>query len=194
MTNRNFVLLLMIFGFYVAAFNVYVTLISDYITPFGYSESDAGNLGVVTIVAGVVSALTLGALMDRFSQHDLALKCASATATLGLLVFYFGTLPNRLAILYIGAILIGTGGFPMESLSLELGVESTWPIAEGTSSGLLWTSAQVWGIIFLFLADLLREPDGSLRNALIFSTCIAGASSLLSLFFINERRRQSLEK
>ena len=34
----NYVLLLIIFGFYVGIFNVYVTLISDYIVPLGFTE------------------------------------------------------------------------------------------------------------------------------------------------------------
>jgi FLVCR family MFS transporter 7 len=36
--NRNFIILLFVFGFYVGTFNVYITLISDYVVANGYSE------------------------------------------------------------------------------------------------------------------------------------------------------------
>jgi hypothetical protein len=36
--NRNYLVLWVVFGFLIGCFNTYVTLISDYITPFGYSE------------------------------------------------------------------------------------------------------------------------------------------------------------
>jgi FLVCR family MFS transporter 7 len=130
--------------------------------------------------------------MDRFPHHAIAWRVGVFVALIGFLLFFLGTFPGRDALLYSGAAIIGLGGFPIEALSLEMGVESTWPVAEGTSAGLLWTSAQGFGVIFLFASDAFRHSYGDLTYALIFNIVVTAVAFLASLFYVSENRRRAV--
>ncbi|KAJ1341820.1 hypothetical protein BSLG_003593 [Batrachochytrium salamandrivorans] len=58
--NRAYVVLWIIFSGFLGIFNTYITLISEYVVPFGYSQDQAGNLGVATISIGLASAAAFG--------------------------------------------------------------------------------------------------------------------------------------
>ncbi|KAI9339090.1 hypothetical protein BDR26DRAFT_862610 [Obelidium mucronatum] len=60
LTNSQFILMFIIFGVIIGAFECYVTLISDYVVPYGYTEADAGWLGITTIACGTVASILLG--------------------------------------------------------------------------------------------------------------------------------------
>ena len=193
-TNTHYILLLFIFGIYVAVFDVYVTLLSDYITPHGYSEQDAGNIGLTTVLSGVASTFLVSYMMDKYPYHGTALKISIGVATLGSILFLMGCQPGRLGFLFAGASCIGFGGFPIEAISLELGVESSFPVSEGTSAGLLWISAQVFGAIFLFISDAFRSRDESMHTSIIFMCCCLGVACIISLFFVNEGKRKRIDR
>jgi hypothetical protein len=59
-------------------------------------------------------------------------------------------------------------------VALELGVECTYPIAEGTSAGFLWTAGNVWGVILVTVMDALRTDDGDMSHSMYFM-CALGA-------------------
>ncbi|KAJ3101732.1 Major facilitator super domain-containing protein 7 [Phlyctochytrium planicorne] len=193
-SNRWFWVIFGVFGLLIGAFNVYITLISDYVTPQGYSENDAGLLGLVTIVVGIVSAGIVGPILDRTQSHRTVFRVLPACCFLGVVLFFFGAgFPDRLPLLYVSSVLIGLGGFPVLALSLELGVECTYPVAEGTSSGLLWTGVQAWGIIGLIISNACRNVDGTMRSALGVTLAMVGISMLIAPFYNAISRRMAIE-
>ncbi|RKO84901.1 major facilitator superfamily domain-containing protein, partial [Blyttiomyces helicus] len=192
--NRSYIILFVVFGFMIGIFNTFVTLINDYVTPYGYTDNDAGNVGVALIASGIISAGIVGPIMDRTLAHQLALKICTLLGTAGLVVFTFGCDPNRIGTVFAGAILMGAGGFPLLAVCLELGVECSWPIAEGTTAGGLWFSANFFGIIFLLISNLLRNPDSTLRRGLIFVACMAATAFCASLFYSTPNHRANHDR
>ncbi|KAJ3214466.1 hypothetical protein HDU67_001651 [Dinochytrium kinnereticum] len=193
-SNKWYWLIWIVFGLLVGAFNVYVTLISDYVTPQGYSESDAGNLGLTSIAVGIVSAAIVGPILDRTRSHRTVFRLLPVFGGLGVILFFLGAgWSNRLALLFAGAAMIGCSGFPVMPLSLELGVECTYPVAEGISSGLLWTSGQFWGIIGLLVSNALRGSDASMRSSLGVLMAMVGIPIILAPFYNATSRRMALE-
>ncbi|KAJ3125571.1 hypothetical protein HK101_005908, partial [Irineochytrium annulatum] len=193
-TNAQYLILLLVFSLLIGGFNTFVTLISDYVTPAGYTEDDAGNLGIVAIVLGIVSAGILGPLLDRYGAHKIVLKVLPFIAVGGCVLFYFGLGANNLqAPLYAGAVLFGLGGFPIMPLCLELAVEATYPVGEGLSSGLLWTGTQIMGVILLVVSNALREPDGGLRKGVALQVGVFVLCALTALAYTARNRRRDME-
>ncbi|ORY27617.1 hypothetical protein BCR33DRAFT_858443 [Rhizoclosmatium globosum] len=153
------------------------TFISNYVTPYGFSEEDAGNFGVALVLSGIVAAVLVGLLCDKTKSHQVAVKVFT-----GWLV-------------YFGAGLIGVGGLPVMSLCMELGAECTWPVAEGTSTGILMTISQMFTIIVIFVTNSLTEPvTGKLWKALFIGITLAGISVVGSIFYQTENKRILLER
>ncbi|KAJ3271989.1 Major facilitator super domain-containing protein 7 [Terramyces sp. JEL0728] len=187
-STRQFVYLFVILTAMLGMFNAYITLISNYVTPFGYSESDAGNLGVVTIVVGIVSAAVIGPYLDFSKNHAMVLKICCFVTTAGSILCFIGCQPDSLYLWYIGSVLFGLGGFPIVPMVLELGVEVTFPIDEGTSAGFLLLGGNAGGIFFLFVSNALSF-DGNLKYGVLLLVIGAGIAAVTSLFFKNENRR-----
>lgn len=114
--NVQFLILMIIFSFYYGTFNVYSTLLSDYVYPEGYSEADAGRLGMVSIIVGVLGTLIIGQIADRKQAHELLLKILVILNTIAALLFYLGCTPNSYWLLMISSILSGVSGAPIISL------------------------------------------------------------------------------
>ncbi|KAI8850462.1 major facilitator superfamily domain-containing protein [Chytridium lagenaria] len=192
--NRSFWIVWIVFGMLIGAFNVYVTLISDYVTPQGYTESDAGNVGLASIAAGLVSAAIVGPVLDRTRSHRTVFRYLPILGAIGVVLFFLGAgWSDRLGVLFAGAILIGASGFPVMPLSLELGVECTFPVAEGTSSGMLWTSGQAWGIVGLLVSNAVRGQDASMRSSIGVLIGMLGVAVLVAPFYYARSRRMAID-
>ncbi|KAI8832207.1 major facilitator superfamily domain-containing protein, partial [Chytriomyces cf. hyalinus JEL632] len=85
--NPQFLLIFLSYGLTIGALDSYFTLISDYVTPYGYTEADAGGLGNITILFGTVSSLILGPILDRTKAHRRVLKVLPIISLLGSIGF-----------------------------------------------------------------------------------------------------------
>ncbi|KAJ3413867.1 Major facilitator super domain-containing protein 7 [Chytridiales sp. JEL 0842] len=194
--TRAFFVLLGVFGIVIGAFNTYVTLISDYLVPSGYTEDDAGLAGILTVVVGIVSAAFSGPIVDRLRIQRLCrvLKVYTCITAVGTIIFFLGTYPNRHALLFTGASIIGLGGFPLMPICLELGVECTYPVAEGTSAGLLWMAAQLGGVVIVAVSNALRDKSGgNLQVGLYMLVGIMMVPCGLVFFYNSVNRRKLME-
>ncbi|KAJ3098002.1 Major facilitator super domain-containing protein 7 [Phlyctochytrium bullatum] len=192
--NGAFWVVWVVFGLLIGAFNVFVTLIADYVTPQGYSESDAGNVGLVSIVVGLVAAGVVGPILDRTKAHRTVFRFLPMATAFGGILFFLGAgWSGRLILLYVAAVFIGIGGFPMMPLSLELGVECTYPVAEGTSAGLLWTAGQVFGTVGILVSNGLRAADPSMRPATGLLLLMLVGAMAVAPFYAARSRRMALE-
>lgn len=59
-SNRDYVILFIAFSIGVGFFNSLMTLLNQIVSPFGYSNDDAGTFGAVFIVAGLIGAGIIG--------------------------------------------------------------------------------------------------------------------------------------
>ncbi|TPX48358.1 hypothetical protein SeMB42_g03034 [Synchytrium endobioticum] len=193
-TNIQFWVLMAVFGLVVGMFNTLVTYISDLATPYGFTNDEAGTIGVLAIVSGLVAAGIIGFILDRTKGHKLAMKCHSFVAMIGMIFFTLALHFQSAALVYIGAILIGGGGFPLIPIILELGVECTYPVDEGTSSGVLWTISNLAGVLFVIGADKLRAPDGKMFDSAVMLSIIGGLAFVFTWFYTAQSKRVTLEK
>ncbi|KAI9338524.1 major facilitator superfamily domain-containing protein, partial [Obelidium mucronatum] len=192
--NPQFIVIVAAYGMTAGSLDTYFTLISDYVTPFGYSEADSGIIGIITIISGVISSLLLGAILDRTKLHRLFLKLLTVVSFLGSLGFYFSaSFTDRRVLLFASAAVTGIGGFALAPIALELGVECTYPVGEGTSAGLIQTAGQFFGVVVLLVSNALRASDGSLSDAMIWRIGVCGVVMLIVPLYTANNRRIDLE-
>ena len=163
--ERDFVLLLLIFFVGLGAFNAITTWIEEVLNPRGFSITQAGNAGGVMIFGGILGALVIPLLSDRYRRRVPFLILAVLGATLGLIgVTYARTYPLLLIASFIfGFFLLSAG-----PIGFQYGAEITYPAPEGTSNGLLLLMGQISGIIFILGMDAFKAPDtGSMTMPLL---------------------------
>jgi cyanate permease len=162
--KKDFVLLMIVFFGGLGTFNGVSTWIEDIVGPKGFSITQAGITGGLMIVAGIVGAVIMPMLSDRYRKRTPFLVLAIGGATLGLVGVTFATSYWLLLVsaLALGFFLLGAG-----PIGFQYGVEVAYPAPEGTSNGLLLLMGQISGIIFIFGMDSLKSPEtGSMTLSL----------------------------
>ena len=163
--QRDFLFLLMIFFVGLGAFNAITTWIEEVLSPRGFSSTQAGNAGGAMIFGGILGALLIPLLSDRYRKRVPFLLIAIVGATVGLIgVTFAGAYP----LLLIASFLFGFFLLSAGPVGFQYGAEITYPAPEGTSNGLLLLMGQISGIIFILAMDAFKAPDtGSMTLPLV---------------------------
>ncbi len=163
--NKTFLLLMLVFFIGLGAFNAVTTWIEDIVRPRGFSSDQAGIIGGLMIVGGILGALVLPGLSDHFRRRTPFFLIALFGASLGLAgITYVSSYGLLLAASFVfGFFLLSAG-----PIGFQYGAEVTYPTPEGTSNGMLLLMGQISGIIFIFGMDSLKSPaTGSMAFPLL---------------------------
>ena len=156
--RRDFILLMVIFFVGLGVFNGVTTWIEDIVRPRGFSTTQAGIIGGLMVVGGVVGALVLPSLSDRYRKRTPFMVLALVGATLGL--GGIAVAPSY-GLLLTSAFVMGFFLLSAGPIGFQYGAEITYPAPEGTSNGLLLLMGQISGIVIIFGMDAFRSPATS---------------------------------
>jgi MFS family permease len=165
MRMRDFLLLLVIFFIGLGVFNSVTTWIEDILRPRGFSILQAGVIGGLMVVGGILGALVLPLLSDRYRRRVPFIIISLAAATLGLVGIAF---MENYTLLLLSAFVMGFFLLSAGPIGFQYGAEITYPAPEGTSNGMLLMMGQISGIIFILGMDSFKNPDtGSMTASLL---------------------------
>eukprot|EP00073_Rattus_norvegicus_P052140 XP_017454524.1 PREDICTED: feline leukemia virus subgroup C receptor-related protein 1 isoform X1 [Rattus norvegicus] len=147
--NVPFVLLLISYGIMTGAFYSVSTLLNQIIlTHYEGEEVNAGRIGLTLVVAGMVGSILCGLWLDYTKTYKQTTLIVYILSFVGMVIFTFTLKLGYIIVVFFTGGILGffmTGYLP---LGFEFAVEITYPESEGTSSGLLNTAAQIFGILF----------------------------------------------
>ena len=163
--KKDFILLMIIFFVGLGVFNAVTTWIEEIVRPRGFSIVQAGNAGGIMILGGVIGAVILPALSDRYRRRVPFIILAVAGATLGLIGVTFAT---SLWLLMVSSFALGFFLLASGPIGFQYGAEIARPTPEGTSNGMLLLMGQVSGIAFILGMDSFKVPaTGSMTPSLL---------------------------
>jgi len=161
----NFSLLMLVFFVGLGVFNAVTTWIEDIVRPRGFSITQAGIIGGLMVLGGVLGALVLPSLSDRYRKRVPFIILALAGATVGLVGITYAT---SYWLLLASAFVLGFFLLSAGPIGFQYGAEVAYPAPEGTSNGLLLLMGQISGIIFIFGMDSFKSPEtGSMTPSLV---------------------------
>ena len=162
---KDFIFLMVIFFVGLGVFNAVTTWIEDIVRPRGFSIVQAGAIGGVMIVGGIIGAVVIPLLSDHQHKRTPYLMMAVLGATLGLLGITFAL---SYWLLLVSAFVFGFFLLSAGPVGFQYGAEITFPAPEGTSNGLLLLMGQISGVIFILALDSFKSPTtGSMTLPLI---------------------------
>jgi cyanate permease len=163
--KRDFALLMCIFFVGLGVFNAVATWIEDIVSPRGFSSVQAGIAGGLMVVGGIVGALLMPLLSDRYRKRTPFLVLSVVGATLGLAGITYAL---SYWLLVASAFVLGLFLLSAGPIGFQYGAEVAYPTPEGTSNGLLLLMGQISGIIFIIGMDSFRSPaTGSMTPSLV---------------------------
>ncbi|XP_047429188.1 feline leukemia virus subgroup C receptor-related protein 2 isoform X3 [Mugil cephalus] len=192
--NRPFILLIITYGLNVGCFYAVGTLLNRMIIlHYPGEEVNAGRIGLTIVIAGMVGSLICGVWLDRTKTYKQTTLAVYLMSLVGMIVYAATLSLGHLWVVFITAGALGffmTGYLP---LGFEFAVELTYPESEGTSSGLLNCSAQVFGIIFTICQGKIIDHYGTLAGN-IFLCVFLLIGTIMTGLIKSDLRRQSANK
>ena len=177
--KKDFILTMIIFFVGLGAFNSVSTWIEEVLSPRGFSMEEAGIAGGVMVLAGVIGAVVMPMLSDRYRKRVPFIILALVGTIPGMVGVAFA--PSY-GLLLASAFVMGFFLLSAGPIGFQYGAEIAHPAPEGTSNGLLLLVGQISGIIFILGMDSFRSPvDGSMTPSLIAIIVLLALSLLIAL-------------
>ncbi|MEA3439966.1 MAG: MFS transporter [Chloroflexota bacterium] len=175
---RDFLMLMVIFFVGLGTFNAVTTWVEDIVRPRGFTITQAGIIGGLMVVGGILGALIVPALSDRYRKRKVFIVLTLVGATLGLAGVTFSP---TYALTLVSAFVLGFSLLSAGPIGFQYGAEIGFPAPEGTSNGLLLMMGQISGIAFILAMDALKDPGtGSMTLSLVVLIVLMLISLLIS--------------
>lgn len=177
-SNRNFMILTIIFFLSMGVFNMIMTYIELIVIPRGYDSIFAGILGMLLILGGIVGTILMALLSDILNKRKIIIIISLFIATISLLIFSF---TSDKILLLISGFFFGFGLMGAGPLALEYAVDVTKPVPEASSNGILMMVGSLGGIVLIISLENVKI-SGDYFPALIVQTVLLAFCFVLAFF------------
>ena len=168
-----FYLVIMFVG--MGIFNGITTWVETIIQPRGFTPTDAGTLGALMLVGGVLGAVVIPFFSDKSGKRKPFILLGVLLAIPGLL----GLIYARSAwLLFASAFEMGFFLVSVNPVGMQYAAEVSYPTPEGTSNGLTQLFGQI-SVVFVYIMEAMRTSDGSFTPSLLLAVGLLVISALL---------------
>jgi MFS family permease len=149
-------------------FNGISTWIENIIRLRGFTPTDAGTMGTVMIVGGVIGAVVIPSISDRSRKRQRYMLLGVLLAIPGLIGITFASSlwPLLLSAFWMGFFLISVA-----PVGLQYVAEVTYPAPEGTSNGIIQLFGQI-SVVYVYIMEAMKSADGAFTPSLILSAIL----------------------
>lgn len=156
-------------------FNGITTWVENIIRPRGYDSTDAGTLGALMLVGGLLGAVIIPPISDRQGKRQRYLMLGIILATPGLIGLAYA---QALWLLFLSAFFLGFFLVSISPIGMQYAAEITFPTPEGTSNGLIQLFGQ-GSVVFVRVMEAMKGPDGSFTPSLLLAVGLLLISAIL---------------
>jgi MFS family permease len=146
-------------------FNGITTWVEAIIRPRGFTPADAGTLGALMLVGGVLGAVAIPPFSDKQHKRQRYLLLGFVLAIPGLVGLTFGA---SLWLLFVSAFAMGFFLVSTSPIGMQYAAEITHPTPEGTSNGLIQLFGQA-SVVFVYIMEALKTRQGAFTPALLLA-------------------------
>ncbi len=164
-TNKSFMLVLFICLISIGIFNTILTLLESILLPRAITSAQAGIVGTVFVITGIIGAVVLPIISDHLHKRVIFFI---GNITLLIPIYLGFTFIDNYVIL---AALAGLAGFltmGVAPILFQHGTEVAYPLPEGTSLGVILLMGQISGAIFVYLFNAIQNVSGSVIWPMLF--------------------------
>jgi MFS transporter, FLVCR family, MFS-domain-containing protein 7 len=149
-------------------------LLQQFLSPHGYTDSEAGIAGAVLILTGLVVAAVISPIIDRYHIFLPVARVLVVLVSICAILFIWVIRPNAYPGICVLCAVVGAASFSLLPLALELSVELTHPVSPEVSAAIYWIGGELLGGIFIIIMNALRDNRTSnMIRALIFQGVIS---------------------
>lgn len=165
---RAFVVYLGVWFVGMGIFNGVLTWVDEILSPRGFNSVDAGTVGALVLVGGIVGSVAIAPLSDRSGKRVRYMVFGLVLAIPGLIGLTFA---NVTWLLYAVSFLFGFFLISIAPIGMQYVAEVTRPTPEGTSQGMLQLVGQA-SVILVYLMTAFKTSSGSYTPSLLFTVAL----------------------
>lgn len=154
-------------------FNGVTTWVEAIIRPRGFTPTDAGTVGALMLVGGVLGAVIIPPFSDRQHKRQRYLLLGFLMAIPGLIGLTFA---RQSWLLFASAFGMGFFLISASPIGMQYAAEITHPTPEGTSNGLIQLFGQA-SVVFVYIMAALKTPTGAFTPALLLAISLLVVSA-----------------
>jgi MFS family permease len=174
-TVKPFLLYLLVSFIGLGVFNGVTTWVENIVRPRGFSPTDAGTLGALMLVGGILGAIIIPPFSDKQRKRQPYILFGLLLAIPGLIGLAYAT---SSWLLFGSAFSMGFFLVSTSPIGMQYAAEITQPTPEGTSNGLIQLFGQA-SVVFVYIMEALKTSDGSFTPALLLAVGLLVVSALL---------------
>ena len=175
-TVKAFWLYLAIFFVGMGIFNGVTTWVEDIIRPRGFTPIDAGTVGALMLVGGVIGAVVIPPFSDKQHKRRIYLLFGFLLAIPGLIGLTYAT---SAWLLFVSSFSLGFTLVGVSPIGIQYAAEITQPTPEGTSNGLIQLFGQA-SVVFVYIMEAFKSADGAFTPALLLAAGLLIVSVILT--------------
>jgi cyanate permease len=174
-TIRSFWLFLLVIFIGMGIFNGLTTWVEGIVRPRGFTPTEAGTLGALMLVGGVLGAVAIPPFCNKPHKRRRFLLLGLALTIPGVAGLAFASAPW---LIYGSAFTLGFFLISTSPIGMQYAAEITYPTPEGTSNGMIQLFGQA-SVVFVYLLDRLKSADGSFTPGLLVTIGLLVVAGLL---------------
>jgi MFS family permease len=175
LTVKPFWLFLVVMFIGMGIFNGVSTWVENIVRPRGFTPTDAGTLGALMLIGGILGAVIIPPFSDKQHKRKRYLLLGIALALPGLIGLTFAT---SFWLLILSAFCLGFFLISVSPIGMQYAAEITYPTPEGTSNGLIQLFGQA-SVVFVYIMEAMKSPNGSFTPALLLACGLLVVSVLV---------------
>ncbi|XP_019868185.2 uncharacterized MFS-type transporter C09D4.1 [Aethina tumida] len=189
--NGGFVIHMIAFSISVGSYTVLGSLLSAFVLEyFENAQEDAGRMGLVMIVAGIIGTPIVGYVLDKTHRFKESCFISGMLQAASVAVLIFALEKRMKLLVYLCFTILGMFLNTYIPAGIEFATELTYPSTESTTTGILYAMSQVLGFLATLVLSIVTETYGTLwALSIIMVTMIVGA--LMTFIIPNKLRRQA---
>ncbi|KAF5599524.1 permease of the major facilitator superfamily [Fusarium pseudoanthophilum] len=179
-------LIIIPFWVYTGLFVATTSLINQIVTPYGFSDTEAGIGGGLLIVLGLIFSAITAPIIDRTKKFILVTKCGVVVGGLCYLALVWVPSTKKIGALYAVLCCIGISSLSIVPVVLEVLTEFSYPAGAEITSTTAWAGGQLLGGCFIILGNGMKaadsaDPPRNMKNFTVFQAVLAMAMIPLPL-------------
>ena len=171
-------LVILLFFIGLGMFNAVTTWIEQILEPRGFNSEQAGIVGAVMMIGGIIGAVILPLLSDHYRKRKIFLTICMVCIVPGLAGL---ALAQDYTILMVSSFILGFFIMSAGPIGFQYAAEISYPAPESSSQGLLLLAGQISGIIFIFAMDAFRTSTGAMTPFMVAFIVLMCINALLTL-------------
>jgi MFS transporter, FLVCR family, MFS-domain-containing protein 7 len=193
---RNIMVMMMLFFVGVGIFSGLIQWTESILSTRGLGSLDAGLIGAVLLVSGIVGMVAVSYIADKYSMLKRFVTINTLISAVFLFVFCFQT---GFAVYALSAVLIGFFLLSLAPVGLQISLETVGQARSGSAASVVWLASQVGALILIVAMSSLSSISFSVGGfvtppwfvSVLLTSILALVGFGLSFLLVETRKKPS---